>query len=511
MRKKARQTDTVIIIVFVIIAAFLFFSAKSRNSSSGPRQDPVSLEDFNGKTMGTIPGAPSEPVIAERFPDSPLAYYTGFSELYAALITNKIDGFVMTEVTLRQMAREHLNVTWFPEVLQTRYRYFGFPKTPQGEKLCAQMDEMLAEFRADGTLAAMEEIWYGDDEAEKVLDDSGLTGENGTLNVGVSATDEPYNYVRDNRLTGLNIDIMTRFARRFGYAVNYTDTDPQGLLIGLTTGKFDMLATSIAYTEERAQSILFSDPAFQINMMLAVRQENTAGEKPGLLESVRESLEKNLIREKRWELILKGIGTTCLITFSAALAGTVLAFAVCMFRRTGSVLANILADIYVKTLQGTPIVVILLILYYVVFGQSDLAAVWVAAAGFAMHFGANNSETLRSGIESVPPGQREAALALGYTEGQAFVEFILPQAVRRILPVYKGEVIALLKGTAVAGYISVQDLTKMSDIIRSRTYEAFFPLILTALIYFLLAWIIRLLLTAGMDRISPRREGGKTR
>ena len=91
---------------------------------------------------------------------------------------------------------------------------------------------------------------------------------------------------------------------------------------------------------------------------------------------------------------------------------------------------------------------------------------------------------MRSGIDSVAPGQREAALALGYSENQAFLEFILPQAIKRVLPVYQSEVIALLKGTAVAGYISVQDLTKMSDIIRSRTYEAFFPLILTAVILF---------------------------
>ena len=109
------------------------------------------------------------------------------------------------------------------------------------------------------------------------------------------------------------------------------------------------------------------------------------------------------------------------------------------------------------------------------------------------------------------PGQREAALALGYSENQAFLEFILPQAIKRVLPVYQSEVIALLKGTAVAGYISVQDLTKMSDIIRSRTYEAFFPLILTAVIYFLLSWGISVLLTAVMKRFDSRRKGGKVR
>jgi len=163
----------------------------------------------------------------------------------------------------------------------------------------------------------------------------------------------------------------------------------------------------------------------------------------------------------------------------------------------------------VKIMQGMPMVVLLLILYYVIFADSSLAAMWVAVIGFSLHFGAYNSETLRSGIASVPPGQREAALALGYTENEAFYHFILPQAVNHIMPVYVGEVISLLKGTAVAGYISVQDLTKVSDIIRSRTYEAFFPLIATALIYFLLAWIIGQLLNMVLRRINPRFEGGK--
>ena len=113
---------------------------------------------------------------------------------------------------------------------------------------------------------------------------------------------------------------------------------------------------------------------------------------------------------------------------------------------------------------------------------------------------------MRSGIDSIDAGQREAALALGYSENQAFFRFIFPQAVVRFLPVYNGEIISLLKGTSVVGYIAIQDLTKMSDIIRSRTYEAFFPLIATAIIYFVLAWIISLILRFILKRVSPKSK-----
>jgi polar amino acid transport system substrate-binding protein len=197
---------------------------------------------------------------------------------------------------------------------------------------------------------------------------------------------------------------------------------------------------------------------------------------------------------------------TCLITLLSAAFGTLLAFAVCMFRRTGSVLANAISNIYVKLLQGTPIVVLLMILYYVIFTHSGLSAMWVAVIGFSLNFGAYTSEIMRSGIESVDKGQREAALALGYTENQAFFRFIFPQAAVRFIPVYRGEVISLLKSTSIVGYIAIQDLTKMSDIIRSRTYEAFFPLIVTAVIYFILAWIISVLLKLVLGRIKPHKN-----
>ena len=511
MNKTARRTDRIILAILLTILIFAAVSFFSPEKTENPEPPLLSADDYNGKTLGAIPGSQFEAVTIKRFPNSPLTYYTGIPELYAALSTGKIDGYVASVISLQQMLRQGLNITSLPEVLNTRYRYFGFAKTEKGEKLRAQMNEMLAELKDDGTLDRLENIWYGDDDTLKVVDDTGLTGENGTLSIGVSAMDEPYNYVKDNRLTGLYIDIVTRFARRFGYAIEYTDTEPQGLLIGLTTGKFDMLATAISYTDERAQQIHFSDPVFQFDTVLAVRPDagNAAQATPGFWENIRASFEKTFLREDRYQLVLEGIGATLLITFSAALLGTLLGFGVCLLRCTGSKLANLLSNIYVKLLQGTPMVVVLLILYYIVFARSAFTAIWVAVIGFALHFGAYISETLRSGISSVAPGQREAALALGYTESQAFFAFILPQAVQHILPVYSGQLITLLKGTAVAGYISVQDLTKVSDIIRSRTYEAFFPLLATALIYFLLAGVLVRLLNMLMNLLDPKQRRAK--
>ena len=273
-----------------------------------------------------------------------------------------------------------------------------------------------------------------------------------------------------------------------------------------------MAAANISVTPERAESVYFSDKESGSTVVMvtaAVGSEGSDNEETvTFYESIAASFEKNFIREDRWKLIVEGIGTTCLITVLSALFGSVLAFLICMFRRTGSRLANAVSNIYVKLLQGTPIVVLLMILYYVILGKSGLEAVWVAVIGFTLNFGAYASEIMRSGIESIDGGQREAALALGYSENQAFFRFIFPQAAARFIPVYRQEIVSLLKSTSIVGYIAIQDLTKMSDIIRSRTYEAFFPLIATAVIYFVLAWVISLVINIILKAFDKRRKKG---
>ena len=235
-------------------------------------------------------------------------------------------------------------------------------------------------------------------------------------------------------------------------------------------------------------------------------QDNDAGDSSSWLSSLKDSFNKNFIREDRYKLIIRGTKTTCFITFMSVLFGTVLAFLICLFRRTDSILAGGICNLYVKLIQGTPIVVLLMIMYYIIFEKSDITAERVAIIGFSLNFSAYASEILRSGIESVDKGQREAALALGYSENQTFFRFVFPQAAVRSLPVYRGEVISLLKNTSIVGYIAVQDLNKMADIIRSRTYEAFFPLIFTAVIYFILAWMISILLNLLLKQIDPKRR-----
>jgi polar amino acid transport system substrate-binding protein len=163
---------------------------------------------------------------------------------------------------------------------------------------------------------------------------------------------------------------------------------------------------------------------------------------------------------------------------------------ICFARMANSKLLNIPAKIYINILRGTPVLVLLMLIFYVVFGSVNINPIIVATIAFGMNFGAYVAEIFRSGIESIDRGQMEAGISMGFSKTKAFIFIILPQTIRRILPVYKGEFISLVKMTSIVGYIAVQDLTKASDIIRSRTFDAFFPLVLIAILYFLISWLL---------------------
>ena len=223
-----------------------------------------------------------------------------------------------------------------------------------------------------------------------------------------------------------------------------------------------------------------------------------------LIAGIANSFTDNLIAEQRYRMILDGLQVTLLITFCAAVLGTLLGGVVCWARMSRKPWLRQTAKIYIDLMRGTPVLVLLMLMYYVFMAPLGTTGITVAVVTFAMNASAYIGEMLRSSIESIDRGQREAGLALGHTPRQTFFRIILPQVVKAVQPIYQGEVISLLKGTSIVGYIAVMDMTRASDLIRSRTFDAFFPLLVTAAIYFLVAWLIGLVLTGLVQRRTKR-------
>ncbi len=474
----------------------------------------VSVSDFNGKIAGITTGSIHDDVIRTVLPQSPISDYSNYTDLTTALKSGMIDYFLASTETASHIISEEEKLAALDEPVMTLDIGAMFCKTQKGQLLKTQMDAFIAKIKKDGTLGEIYDYWSLTESASAPVDMSGLTGENGILRFATSGTKVPVSFVANGQIAGTDPDIAVRFCREYGYGIEVFTVDTSGIIPGLATGIYDFSLSDMVITKERKESVLFSEPYHGTDLLLIARKSDLATAEDGypaepekgFFQRLADSFTKNFLRESRWKLILQGIQTTCFITFFAGLFGTLLAFLICLFRRADSSLANPVSDIYVRIMQGTPIVVVLMMLYYVFLGRAGLPAVWVAVVGFTLNVGAYGSEIMRSGIESVDRGQREAAIALGFTERQAFFDFIFPQAAVTFLPVYRGELVSLLKSTSIVGYISILDLTKMSDIIRSRTYEAFFPLLATALIYFVLAWIISILMSALLARVDWRSE-----
>ncbi|MDY5220741.1 MAG: amino acid ABC transporter permease [Aristaeellaceae bacterium] len=205
----------------------------------------------------------------------------------------------------------------------------------------------------------------------------------------------------------------------------------------------------------------------------------------------------NFVQGNRWRYLLNGLGTTLLITLLACLLGIAIGVVIAMVRSTYDKtaegarktlgrrlfgIANGFCRLYLTVLRGTPVVVQLMIIYFVIFASSDNGTL-VAALAFGLNSGAYVAEIVRGGIMSIDNGQFEAGRSLGFNYVQTMRFIVIPQVIKNVLPSLANEFIALLKETSVAGYVAVADLTKGADIIRSRTYSPFMPLIAVALIY----------------------------
>lgn len=226
--------------------------------------------------------------------------------------------------------------------------------------------------------------------------------------------------------------------------------------------------------------------------------------------SIGQSFYLNFVKDDRWMYLLEGLKTTFLILLVAVVIGFVLGFLIAVVRSTHELsgkwgFLNVICKIYLTVIRGTPVVVQLMIIYFVIFASVDISKVLVAGLAFGLNSAAYSAEIFRSGIMSIDKGQMEAGRSLGFTYGQTMIRIIMPQAFKNVLPALVNEMITLFKETSIAGYIGIVDLTKAGDIIRSRTYDAFFPLIAVALVYL----VIVMIMTKLLDKLERRLRKGE--
>lgn len=477
----------------------------------------LSNADLKDKRLAVLLGSVQDVYASKSYPRRNLFQYNSPSDMLLAVKTGSVDAALYDREALIDILRKDPSLGIVGDSLFSVPVGIGFNRN--NSALRDRFNQFLKQIRQDGVYADMVDRWMTKGDTRMPVIPSRPDG--GVLVIGVvSDIGVPFSLMQDNKLTGFDIEIAKRFAAFLGKEAKLQDMVFGGLIAAVSTGKIDMIASCMSITEERKKQIIFSDSYYETGTVAIALKKNiaapdmSAGGKnstPSLFKRLESSFHSNIIHEQRYFLILDGLKTTIVISIFSTLLGTLLGGGICFLRMSKSALLNIPASVYISIVRGTPLLVLLMLIFYVVFAAIDIDPVLVSVIAFGINFAAYVAEIFRAGIESIDRGQSEAGIAMGFSRVATFRHIILPQTVRRILPVYKGEMISLVKMTSIVGYIAVQDLTKASDIIRSRTFDAFFPLLMVAVLYFLISWLLMRLLGAVERMVDPKLAAARVK
>jgi len=457
-------------------------------------------EDWVGKSIGVITGTVHDQVIEKYFPGAIPVYFNDLQSKLMSLENGRIDGMLTDEADFKVYSPKYPG-------LRLLEPYFdegnaGMLVSKDKPELLEKINAFLALNIANGTHDEMFERWVGN---EGSMPDDIPVGTGEVLRLGTSGTTDGFSFYKDGEIVGFDIEFARRFAAHENMQLEITVLDIPGLIPALQSGRIDYAANCFAFTEERAEHANYTDPYYTTARAIAVYDmAEIPTENESFFQSIKTAVERNLIREDRWKLIVDGLCVSLIITIFAFALATVLGFAVCFLRMSKNRILKAIGSIYIMVLRGTPIVVLLMITFYVIFAKSSISGVMVAIIAFGINGAAFIGEIIRSAILTVDKGQIEAARSMGFGKVGAFLTVTFPQAARVAFPVYMSEFISLFKMTAVVGYIAIIDLTKAGDIIRSRTYDAFFPLIFVALVY-LAAASLMIWLFGRIDYLTNKR------
>ena len=487
----------------VLPALFLTLSLLAA-SCAGSQTDfvPQGPEDLAGHTVAVAANSSIDLVLSKNEEIDLLRI--GIGELAVAVRSGRAEFAMMQEI---QFDANHLRD------MGLRKCFTGFMKgnaavavRQEDTVLCAAFNAFLHEFIASGERDQWLHDWSSNPDSMAVARRSIPVNTEGRTIVNGITLSYPFLFMKDEQLAGLEVDLMERFCRWGGYRAEYRIVDFPALIPALNTGKVDALVSHIQVTPERAKQVLFSDPYFEGSICCFGRDpEASSGSGKGLAQTVRDSIYANLIMEQHWKLLLQGLLVTLEISLFSILLSILLGAGFCFLRMRRSRALSGTVKLFTETVQGIPVLVVLMIMCYVIFAKSHVSGTLVAIFSFGLFYGARFSELFRSGMLSVGRGQWEAGAALGLSKFQTFRLIAFPQAFRHIIPVFKGEIVSLVKSTSIVGYVAVMDLTCASNVIRARTFDAFFPLILVSIIYILLSRLSARALNALERKVNSKK------
>ena len=504
--KRIKMIDTItLIVIFSILFILLFNVFNKKNKVSEIK----SSEDAAHSTIAVLTGSNAENLANIMFPEANIMTFNLNSDaLYAVEIGNAKYGMALSFAINDYNKNRNNALSTVGEPLQYSETGIFFARNVKNKKVLPEFNEFITKISQNGELKEIDDRWFNIDTEIKNFDFDSLDNTNGTLIFAIDSAYPPFSYVYNNSVVGFDVEVVYQFCKEYKYGLDIKQVDFNGMLSGIKSGKFDIGGGGNTITEERKKSVDFSLP-LKKNQMCLYTSNDKLETSVKLIDNIKESFYKTFIVESRYKLFLDGLKATLFMSISSIIIGTLLSFIICVLRLTGSKLLNKIYDVYVSILQGVPILVVLLLFYYTVFRSTDIRGEYVAVIAFVLNFSAYVSQIMITSIKNIDINQWESAFALGFGYFETFFRFIFKQSLVSIIPVYRGEVISLIKSTSIVGYIAVQDLTKMSDIIRSRTFEPFIPILTIALVYYMFSFIISNVLNSLLNKIDWKKVTGE--
>lgn len=479
--------------LFLILAmTALILPACSQKQESGQEKTVIqTADDLAGKLIGVQLGTTGD-IYATDYEEkgSKVERFNKAADAVQALKLDKINCVVLDENPAKKFVENNTDL----KILEEKFAVeeYAICISKENTELKEKINAAISQIQKDGTLDKIIKNYIGDDTKGKFPYESkgDIKRENGTLTMATNAEFEPYEYMQDGEITGIDVDMAQAVCDILGMELEIENIQFDAIINAVQSGKADVGIAGMTVTEDRLKSIDFTQSYTTATQVIIVK-DGSAGAAAGLVEK----LKNNFLKENRWKFIVTGLATTIQISFFAVIIGIVLGFVIAIARsscdKTGKAkVLNWILKAYLTVIRGTPTMIQLLIIYYVIFASSGINKVVVAIIAFGLNSSAYIAEIVRSGIMSIDDGQLEAGRSLGFTYAQSMWHFILPQAFKNVLPALGNEFIVLIKETSISGYIGIVDLTRGGDYIRSRTYDAFLPLVTVALVYLIIVMIL---------------------
>ena len=520
----------------LVIAVCLLLASCGSESSSENRKQMKAKADLQGAVIGVQLGTTSDGLATElekKGDGTKVERYNKGADAIQALLQGKIDCMVTDEAPAKAFQRVNPSLQILPETFDASS--FAICVAKDHGELKQSINHAIRILKANGVIdsivnrhlergiavAYTPKISAGklNSSADKLNSSSDAPhpsdakkmgpealqklGLKKSLRFATNATFEPFEYYQNGKIVGIDVDVANAIGDVLGVDVEILDMEFDAIITSVQAGKADAGIAGITVTPEREKNIGFTDSYADVRQVIMVNSGDVkvADAQHGFVDKFKSCF----IDDNRYQYMLQGLGNTLIITFFAiilsVILGTLIAIVRARHERKGDwKIPNIICQFYLTIMRGTPTMVQLLIIYYVVFASADVNKIFVAVIAFGLNSAAYIAEVIRSGIMSVDNGQMEAGRSLGLSYGKTMRLIILPQAFKNVLPAMGNELITLLKETSISGYIGLVDLTKGSDIIRSITYEAMMPLGVVALVYLFLV----LGLNAGVRKLEKR-------